>query len=288
MMNKFRLGMSCCGAQDLTDKDFENYVSAGVMTLELSFSFTKYDGMDWMGIEKRAASYGVELWSLHLPFLPFAHLNPASLKPEIREHTVDYFSEFIKKAGDIGVKTIVVHPSIEPNLENERAEAMKYAKESFARLADIAEKAGNVIAVENIPRTCLCKNSAEMLDILSADSRLRSCFDTNHLLEENAVDYIKAVGNKIITTHVSDYDFKNERHWLPGEGSADWKGIINALKEVDYAGPWIYELEFDPAPTIERRLLTTADFRNNYDTLMRLEIPDAIGKPIAEQCTAWC
>ncbi len=286
MENKkgFRLGLSCCGSQELLDKDFENYVRAGIMTMELSFAFTRYDSLDWKAIEKRAAKYGVELWSLHLPFV---RVNPASTEKEKIEHTIAYFSELMKKAADIGVKTIVVHPSAEPDSSFVRAEAMKAAKESFARLANIAAEAGTVLAIENIPRACLCKNSAEMLELLSVDSRLRSCFDTNHLLEEDAVHYIKAVGNKIITTHVSDYDFKNERHWLPGEGKADWKGIITALKEVGYEGPWLYEMGFEPSATIERRRLTTEDFRENYESLMRFEIPKPIGKPIDELCTPW-
>ena len=98
---------------------------------------------------------------------------------------------------------------------------------------------------------------------------------------------IRAVGGRIITTHISDYDFKNERHWLPGEGKADWKGIISTLREVGYKGPWLYELEFEPAQTINRRLLTIEDFRKNYETLMKLEIPEPIGVPISELCTEW-
>ena len=286
-MNNFRLGLSCCGSQNLDDKDFENYVKAGILTMEMSFSYTRYNNLEWKNIEKRAAKFGVELWSLHLPFLPFAQLNPASLKKDVREYTFEYFSDLIKKAGDIGVKTIVIHPSAEPILDSERGEHIKSAKETFSKLAQVAESSGNVISIENIPRTCLCKNSCEMLDILSSDSRLMSCFDTNHLLEENAIDYIRAVGGRIITTHISDYDFKNERHWLPGEGKADWKGIISTLREVGYKGPWLYELEFEPAQTINRRLLTTEDFRKNYETLMKLEIPEPIGVPISELCTEW-
>lgn len=286
-MNNFRLGLSCCGCQDLQDSDFENYVSAGIKTMELSFSFDKYDTLKWDEIGKRASKFGVELWSLHLPFLPFAEINPASLDKAVRNNTVKYFEQLIKKAGSIGVKTIVVHPSAEPISDSNRADAMYSAKESFLRLAEIAQQAGNIIAIENIPRTCLCKNSSEMAEILSADSRLMSCFDTNHLLGETAEEYINNVGSRIITTHVSDYDFKNERHWLPGEGKADWNSIIKSLKSVGYDGPWVYELEFTPPPTIRRRVLTTHDFRENYDELMNLNIPRAIGTPVEELCTHW-
>ena len=34
-MNNFRLGLSCCGSQNLDDKDFENYVKAGILTMEM-------------------------------------------------------------------------------------------------------------------------------------------------------------------------------------------------------------------------------------------------------------
>ena len=100
---------------------------------------------------------------------------------------------------------------------------------------------------------------------------------------------IRKLGSRIVTIHVSDYDLLDEKHWLPGEGKADWKGIITTLREIGYKGPWLYELEFDlpPSATINRRLLTTEDFRENYDTLMKLEIPKAIGEPIEELCTQW-
>ena len=130
-MNNFRLGLSCCGSQNLDDKDFENYVKAGILTMEMSFSYTRYNNLEWKNIEKRAAKFGVELWSLHLPFLPFAQLNPASLKKDVREYTFEYFSDLIKKAGDIGVKTIVIHPSAEPMLDSERGEHITSAKETL-------------------------------------------------------------------------------------------------------------------------------------------------------------
>ena len=40
---------------------------------------------------------------------------------------------------------------------------------------------------------------------------------------------------------MSDYDRKNERHWLPGEGVIDWTELLSALVESGYEGPFIYE-----------------------------------------------
>jgi sugar phosphate isomerase/epimerase len=67
-------------------------------------------------------------------------------------------------------------------------------------------------------------------------------YDTNHLLIQDNVEFIEAVGGRIITLHVSDYDFIDERHAMPLEGKNDWKAIISALEEAGYNGPWLYEI----------------------------------------------
>ena len=95
---------------------------------------------------------------------------------------------------------------------------------------------------ENLPRTCLCRTSDEMLRFLRDIPALRVVFDTNHSLKEDNAHYIRAVGEKIVTLHVSDYDFIDEKHWLPLEGKNDWEAILTALEEVGYAGRFLYEL----------------------------------------------
>ena len=82
------------------------------------------------------------------------------------------------------------------------------------------------------------------------------------------MDFVKALGNKIVTLHVSDFDMVNERHWRPGEGKNDWKSILGALKEVGYAGPWLYEMDFGfPKTIIRERELTPEDLVRNATEL---------------------
>ena len=50
------------------------------------------------------------------------------------------------------------------------------------------------------------------------------------------------MGGRIITLHVSDYDFVDERHLLPGEGKNPWGEILRALEEVGYDGRFTYEV----------------------------------------------
>jgi len=116
--------------------------------------------------------------------------------------------------------------------------------------------------------------------LLSTNDKLRACFDTNHLLNEKVTDFIKNVGDKIITTHISDYDFVNERHWLPGEGDIDWLELAKALEEINYNGVWLYELGLYPPKSIVRRNLKYEDLYNNAFEILNNKKPTPIGKRI--------
>lgn len=235
---------------------------------------------DYKEAKKVINGCGLEINSFHLPFnySPFGGVNLS--RDTIADKTVDFYGEIIKRVVDSGLTNLfVAHSSTDGNKDVvDRKPLIDRAKESFYRLAKIATSVGAVIAVEDLPRSCVGRNSSEILEILSVDDNLRCCFDTNHLLNENPVDFIKKVGNKIVTTHVSDYDFINERHWLPGEGDNDWQGIITALKEVKYRGPWLYELGLGKKNSIIReRDLTVEDVYNNAQEIF-------LGKPLTTFC----
>ena len=93
------------------------------------------------------------------------------------------------------------------------------------------------------------------------------------------MDFVRAVGKKIVTTHVSDYDFVDEKHWLPGEGKVDWQALVQALKDVGYNGPWLYEIGFECPNTLWReRDLTCEDFANNAAEIFENRPPHVLSK----------
>lgn len=279
----FRLAKSCGGKDWNPEACFREMAQAGIKTMELSFSRREMcESLDWKRHEELAKTYGIELWSYHLPF---GKDDPSNPDAELRKKTVQFLSELIRKVSDIGVQTFVIHGCSGMNYVVPRAQRIAYAKESLARIAEVAQSSGAVIAVENQPTIGLGRTYEEMLDVLSADRRLRFCLDVNHLLLETASEYVPMVADRLHTIHISDYDFKNERHWMPGEGLIDWQALIALLKEHNYRGPFLYEVGA-PA-SIDRRPLTYADFKNNYDALMEGKIPKPIGRPIPELCTHW-
>ena len=256
----YHIGLSTpCG--QITEENIASLRAAGLQAIEISDGMEGYAHFDYVGTRILAEKYGITLHSMHLPFMPFTEIDISS--PALSAHTVEYYRELIEKGAAIGVKLFVLHPSGEP-IKEERELRMATAKESLARLAEIAKANGAVIAVENLPRTCLGRNSEEIAELLSAHEALRACFDTNHLLAEPTLDFMRKIGKKIITTHISDYDFVNERHWLPGEGKVDWQAVLAALKEIDYHGPWMYELSLVCPKTILRdRALCHDDLARN-------------------------
>lgn len=256
----YRIGVSTPCRID--EEMFRLYSKAGITHMEVSVSKELSDELDFAKLLEWSKKYGVELYSFHLPFWPFAEIDISN--PDIAEASVEYLKGFVDKGTSVGIDKYIIHPSGEPIEENDRPLRMATAKKSLAILAEYAEGKGAVICVENLPRTCLGRDSRDILELLNCDSRLVACFDTNHLLEEDPIEFINKIGNKIVTLHVSDYDFKNERHWLPGEGLLDWQSIISALEGVGYDGVWLYEINLNCPWTIKRpRDLTYEDFYRN-------------------------
>ena len=262
----------------INEQLFSDMKNAGIKHMEVSVSKELTDKLDYKEIKLWSEKYDINLWSFHLPFWPFSELDISN--PSLASKTVEYLKTLIKKASDIGIDKFVIHASAEPIEEAERSLRMETAKKSLYELAEYAKGFDATIIVENLPRTCLGRSSSDIKELLSAHTDLKTCFDTNHLLGQDYVEYINDVGNSIVTTHVSDYDLKDERHWLPGEGKIDWQKLIGALNDVGYEGVWLYEMDLTTPWTIKRdRELICQDFKDNAAALFNGENPIPLGTP---------
>jgi sugar phosphate isomerase/epimerase len=95
--------------------------------------------------------------------------------------------------------------------------------------------------VEILPRTCLFNTSKEAWDVLNAVEGIDACVDVNHFLQEKSEEGILRLGGYVKTLHISDHDYVDERHWLPGNGSIDWMKLIGSLEKIGYTGMFHYE-----------------------------------------------
>jgi len=236
------MGASSAGrTKPLGLADFEAYKAAGIGYMEVSSTPEIYKEFYWDEVRRCSEKTGVKIWSLHTPFHPDTH-NIANLDRNVREFTIKNYIEMFDHASLLGAKVVIVHPSSEPISDRDRPTAMTYSKESLSILAPQAQKRGIVIAVEDLPRTCLGNTAEELLELVSVDSRLKICFDVNHLLKQTHRHFIRTAGEKIVTLHISDYDFCDERHWLPGKGKIDWNEILELLESIGYSNPFMYEV----------------------------------------------
>ena len=266
-----KIGMSSAGKK-INEELFADYAKNGIEAIEICPGWPDYKHLDYTALKGYSEKYGVALWSFHIPFQT---TDIASADRAWRLCSLEYICELIKQASEAGIHKFVTHASTELSDDPvRRAETLAIAKESLSQLADFAANYGSVICVEDLPRYCLGNCSEELLDILSANDKLRICFDTNHLLGEDILSFVKKVGDKIETVHVSDYDYIDERHWLPGEGEIPWYDLYKALLEAGYAGAWMYEISPKCPKTILRdRDLTCADFARNAKEIFE-------GKPL--------
>lgn len=255
----------------LNRETFIEYNKAGVTAFELSIQLKHHDIIDLGEITSWAKAEGVDTWSFHLPFYPFEVINPASPDKSVRKNTVEKLSALIKKAASHGFKHAVVHPSGEPISDEERPAAMECAKESLFLLAEAAKESGIILAAEDLPRTCLGNCSRELAELISVHPDLRVCFDVNHLLFEPHSEFLKALGSKIATVHISDYDFINERHWLPLEGKIDWAELMKGLDDIGYNGVFMYEVPRTAANITREVPLIPADYVNNHNKLIEIK-----------------
>ena len=236
------------GPAAMNGETLDALAAAGIRELELSSGAIDpfYAVLDFphkaKDLAAEAKAHGTAISSVHLPFSPFSRIDPASPDPAVRKAILEIQSELIAAAGDAGIGMAIIHPSGEPYREEERAERIACAVEVIGTLTETAKSAGVTLCLENLPRTCLCRTSDEMLVFLGAIPDLRVVFDTNHSLSEDNVRYIRAVGEKIVTLHVSDYDFIDEKHWLPLQGKNDWPSLVKTLEEVGYRGRFLYEI----------------------------------------------
>ena len=174
----YEIGLSSCG-KTLDQKLFDEFSLNKISQIEISEC--SYDGFDYNKIYNFSKESGVNLWSLHLPFW---YNDISSCNHEERENTLKLYFEIIKQGSNIGIDKFIVHPSFEPIIHN-RNEHLKWSKESLSRLADMCEKNNAVICVEDLPRSCLGHSTEEMKFLMEEDMRIKMCFDTNHISNEN-------------------------------------------------------------------------------------------------------
>ena len=170
-----------------------------------------------------------------MPFQDCAALADASRT--VRRQIIDQHIAWLNDCAGHSIGVLVIHVCPE---QDTPPPPNRYIIDSLKPILNTAEKLDIRLAVENTRRN-------DYLDLVFSEFdsvHLGLCYDSSHdfLWSRQPTEILGKYGSRLITTHLSDNDGLEDRHWPPGEGVIDWPKLVKALPHQTYTGPLILEL----------------------------------------------
>ena len=194
-----------------------------------------------------AREYNVDLRSFHIPFASteYYRFEPANLDPAVREMTWNNTLPLLDLVIPMGIRYVVLHGGVHKEDVAEKPQLDVFC-EYTCRLCDYLKPYGITVAVETLRPQRIGHGLAHHQYMASQIDRdnYGICFDSNHFLGNDYLTFLEAIGDRVVTTHLSDFDGTPECHWFPGRGIIDWKRVVELLDEKGYDGPCVFEVEF--------------------------------------------
>ena len=245
-----------------------------VQTFELNahmFDYD-YDGAIRREFKAMLADTGKKVISFHIPFSGVDDLsNPDETT---RKWAISRFRAHYPVIREFGCKFIVLHPSTEirTNVKAERDERINCLRKSLREVEGELKELNVQLALEFLPRLCIGNKLADMDQILEGMNLeiFGVCFDVNHIMNQYPLipEITRKLGKRLFTTHISDYNGIDECHWLPGMGVINWQSFVEALRDIDYRGPFNYEIKIQEG-NCERRVRTLEENFTRIQSLLK-------------------
>jgi sugar phosphate isomerase/epimerase len=214
---------------------------------------------------KEAGFDGIEIWCEHIQskeyldfakqiglkvglHLPFHDLNLASPDPVVRARTFALLTDWIERLSEYGGLHATFHGGYAWSSE-EREETLIRARDFILSLGEKAKLLGVELLLENLIPDKLnychhvASNVEEWIDLLN-ETGIKACLDIGHLavMGNSLEETIIKLGDSLGAIHLSDNDGKSDLHLLPGEGNSLSKNLFEILKNQNFDGPVIYEI----------------------------------------------
>lgn len=121
--------------------------------------------------------------------------------------------------------------------------------ENLSLAIDAADSRGLTFAFHP-HRGCIVETIAETQMMVDRLPHLKICCDTAHLTAsgEDPVKFIETFGDRIVHTHIKDYDSRTRKFTDPGRGDGcmDVRACLDALRAANYTGPLCLEKDGNP------------------------------------------
>jgi protein FrlC len=201
-------------------------------------------------------------------FMPAFYRYPHSLSnpnPKIREDSIEYMRQCIDNAAVLGAKIVLVVPDLSIYGQT-REETLRRMIDSIGVVAHYASRYDLKLGVEILyyDETDFVNTADDALDIIHqlGYDNIGVVLDTGtlNLSKESPEDILTKLGDLLLQVHVNDNNGgKTQQNLIPGEGTYDFKGLMQVLKKHAYEGFLSAELSKEYAADPEPALKTTAD-----------------------------
>ena len=149
---KWEIGLSTGWNGNSSRETFEFYKANGIKHIEISMGHDRFLAIDWDDVKRSAEETGVNIWSVHLPFMPYKQINFGDTAGPAREYTIQMAKNAIDHMGELGIPHLVIHSGVDMFDPENRDKCMQNACNSLAELAEYGAPKGVTICIENMPR----------------------------------------------------------------------------------------------------------------------------------------
>ena len=172
--------------------------------------------------------------------MPNIDMNVAAASEEMRDYTLGLLAQFVRCAGELGAKGVIIGPGkANPLFPMPHERMISYFYRALDQLAPLAREAGTRLLVENMPFAFLPDADALMQAIDGyGDEAIHVIYDVAnaHFIGEAPGSGLQRVRQRLDLVHFSDTTRQVYKHDPFGRGDVPLKGLAEAMRETGYAG----------------------------------------------------
>lgn len=172
-----------------------------------------------------------------------SHPNPGT-----RERGLEGLKQSLRDAHRYGAGSVLLVPGV-VNKNVSYEDCWKRSIEQIRKAIPLAQELGVTISIENVWNEFITKSDEAVRYLEEINSPMvKWHFDIGNIIwYGDPIEWIHKLGSRIHRLHIKEYSrdraMKNGDKWKGFnanflEGANNWKGIMQALDEVGYAGGW--------------------------------------------------
>lgn len=198
-------------------------------------------GMDVAEIAEKAKKLGLIYQSIHAPFGRVCTLWEEGQEGD---DFLQILMDCVTDCANNDIPLCIIHAFIGFDKHNPTALGI----ERFGKLCDHADKLGVKLGFENTEGD---EYLHRVLTELKDHPSCGFCWDTGHeMCYNHSRDLMALYGEQLVGTHLNDnlgitgkeITWHDDAHLLPFDGIANWQGIRDRLRRVNWEGPLTFEL----------------------------------------------